>query len=370
MIRRLDTLDGITEKQFQNMVSEVDKAPIEFGRSESGKLKVAMFDAKSYEIEPFKEANKDLLSILPISAALDAKSAKLAEGCKIVCIFVNDRCDTETITKLAGYGVELIALRCAGFNNVDLVACRENGIDVVRVPAYSPHAVAEHTVALMLMLNRNLHRAYLRNRAGQFVLDGLVGFDMFGKTVGVVGTGKIGECVINILSGFGCNILAFDKFKNPSVEMLENVSYTDMSELEKRSDIITLHLPLTEESHHLINQSSIEKMKKGVMIINTSRGGLVDTTALIDGLKQEKIGSAGLDVYEEESGIFFHDISGKILHDEVFARLLTFGNVLVTSHQAFLTNEALSNIAVTTIKNISEFHQGRRGTELTNNVLS
>jgi D-lactate dehydrogenase len=239
---------------------------------------------------------------------------------------------------------------------------------VVRVPAYSPYAVAEHTVALMLMLNRRLHQAYQRNRTGYFVLEGLTGFDMRGKTVGVVGTGKIGQCTIDILLGLGCRVLAFDRFPNEEVARRENVQYAPLDELLSKSDIVTLHVPLLPETHHLINASTIKKMKVGVMLINTSRGGLVDTPALIRGLKSGKIGFAGLDVYEEEAGVFFHDITDKVLTDDVLARLMTFNNVVVTSHQAFLTHEALANIAETTFANIREFEEGKRGAELTNAV--
>ena len=266
-------------------------------------------------------------------------------------------------------GVQLIALRCAGFNNVDLRACQQQQINVVRVPAYSPYAVAEHTVALILMLNRRLHQAYLRNRAGYFVLDGLTGFDMRGKTVGVIGTGQIGRCLVDILLGFGCRVLAFDKFPNAELTDRPNVQYVDLDQALAESDIISLHVPLFPDTHHLVNTDSIAKMKDGVMLINTSRGGLVDTRALIDGLKSGKIGAAGLDVYEEEAGIFFNDLSVKVLTDDVLARLMTFNNVVVTSHQAFLTHEALANIADTTMMNLEEFAQGKRGAELTNAVM-
>ena len=261
-----------------------------------------------------------------------------------------------------------MALRCAGFNNVDLAACREHGLSVVRVPEYSPYAVAEHTVGLMLMLNRGLHRAYERNRAGYFVLEGLTGFDMRGKTVGVVGTGRIGRCTVDILLGFGCRVLAFDKYPSEELGRREGVEYVDLERVWAESDIISLHVPLFPETHHLVNPSTIAQMKDGVMLINTSRGGLVDTRALIEGLKTGKIGSAGLDVYEEEAGIFFHDMSDQVLSDDVLARLMTFRNVVVTSHQAFLTHEALGNIADTTLASIAEFENGKRGTDLTHAV--
>jgi D-lactate dehydrogenase len=239
---------------------------------------------------------------------------------------------------------------------------------VARVPAYSPNAVAEHTVGLMLMLNRRLHEAYIRNRAGNFVLDGLTGFDMHGKTAGVMGTGKIGQCTINILLGFGCRVLAFDKFPNPELSDRENVTYVQPEELLTQSDIVTLHVPLLPDTRHIINAEAIAKMRDGVMLINTSRGELVDTRALVQGLKSGKIGAAGLDVYEEEAGVFFHDLSHQVLTDDVLARLLTFNNVVVTSHQGFLTHEALSNIADTTLDSIGEFEQGKHGAALTNAV--
>ena len=368
LINKLQDLSGLNDSQYQQILKGLANVDSGNGKQDA-QPKVALFDAKTYDTDCFNLANKGTVELYPISVALDVNNAVLAKGCKVVCIFVNDKCDASAVEVLANVGVELIALRCAGFNNVDLAACEKHGISVVRVPEYSPHAVAEHTVALMLMLNRHLHKAYLRNRSGQFVLDGLVGFDMFGKTVGVLGTGKIGTCVIDILTGFGCNILAFDKYPNPKLLEQSNVKFTTLDEIEEKSDIITMHIPLTEESKHLINADSIKRMKKGVMLINTSRGGLVDTKALIEGLKQAHIGSAGLDVYEEEAGIFFHDISDQVLQDEVFARLLTFGNVLITSHQAFLTQEALSNIATTTLSNIEEYIGGKRMKALTNSVL-
>lgn len=340
------------------------------GEDEQGRLKIALYDAKSYDIHSFEGHNKGRYHLKALDCPLDSHTAELAKGFQVVCVFVNDNCDALTIKTLAERGVKLIALRCAGYNNVDLKACIEHNIDVVRVPAYSPHAVAEHTVALMLMLNRKLHRAYIRNSTGQFLLEGLVGFDMHGKTVGVIGTGKIGRCVIDILLGFGCKVLAFDKYPDQATGLRKHVSYTDMQTLERESDIITLHTPLTPDTQYLIDAESIDAMRKGVMLINTSRGALVDTKALIAGLKSEKIGSAGLDVYEEEADIFFHDISDEILDDDVFARLLTFNNVVITSHQAFLTREALSNIAQTTLSNIDEFCSGKRAKELTNIVTA
>jgi D-lactate dehydrogenase len=271
---------------------------------------------------------------------------------------VNDHVDAAVIARLRSLGVRLIALRCAGYNNVDLAAATKRGVTVVRVPGYSPHAVAEHTIALMLALNRKLHRAYNRVREGNFALDGLVGFDMHGKTVGVIGTGQIGTVVAQILTGFGCPTLAFDPFPNAICRSL-GVRYIELNELFAQADIITLHCPLTPDNKHLISDRAIARMKTGVMLINTSRGALLDTLPIIEALKSGKIGYLGLDVYEEEEEIFFEDRSGLILSDDVFARLLTFPNVLITGHQAFFTREALSNIAVTTIENITKFENNQ-----------
>ncbi len=368
LVDRLKSLDGLDEERYRRLAAELERRPSKVGYDEQGRLKVVMFDAKSYDIESFDQRNKGCCAFHYLPSPLSLHTAQAAGGSRVVCIFVNDTCDAPVVEMLASLGVELIALRCAGFSNVDLKACEQHGISVVRVPAYSPYAVAEHTVALMLMLNRRLHQAYQRNRAGYFVLEGLIGFDMRGKTVGVVGTGKIGQCVIDILLGFGCRILAFDKFPDDDLAARGNVQYVELDFLLRESDIITLHVPLFPETYHLVNQAAIEKMKDGAMLINTSRGKLVDTKALIGGLKSGKIGLAGLDVYEEEAGIFFHDISDKVLTDDVLARLLTFNNVVVTSHQAFLTREALANIADATLASIEEFERGRRGADLTNAV--
>ena len=365
LVDRIRSLEGLDEERFQRLTAELDRPAGRFGYDEGGRLKVALFDAKSYDIESFERRNDGRFAIHPIEASLNEATAPAAEGHKVVCIFVNDTCDAKVVKALAALGVELVALRCAGFNNVDLAACRERGLSVVRVPEYSPYAVAEHTVGLMLMLNRGLHRAYERNRAGYFVLEGLTGFDMRGKTVGVVGTGRIGRCTAAILLGFGCRVLAFDKYPNDEFGRREGVEYVALERLWADSDIISLHVPLLPETHHLVNPSTIAQMKRGVMLINTSRGGLVDARALVEGLKSGKIGSAGLDVYEEEAGIFFHDMSGQVLSDDVLARLMTFQNVVVTSHQAFLTHEALRNIADTTLASIAEFESGKRGAGLT-----
>ncbi len=367
---RARSVDGLDERRFKRLMAELAKPAAGRGYDDQGRLKIAMFDAKSYDVEAFDRRNDGRYAIQPIEVMLDHTTVRAADGFKVVCLFVNDTCDAPVVEALAAQGVQLIALRCAGYNNVDLKGCEEHGLSVARVPAYSPYAVAEFAVGLMLMLNRRLHQAYQRNRAGYFVLEGLTGFDMRGKTVGVVGTGKIGQCTIDVLLGFGCRILAFDKFPVEALAEREGVQYVELGQLLSESDIVTLHLPLMADTHHMINAASIEQMKDGVMLINTSRGGLVDTQALINGLKCGKIGWAGLDVYEEEEGIFFHDISGKVLTDDVLARLMTFHNVVVTSHQAFLTREALTNIADTTLATIEEFERGKRGAELTNAALA
>ena len=284
---RLTTVKGLDEHRFHRLTTELERVTAQPGYDDQGRLKVALFDAKSYDIKSFEDRNHERFAIHALRTSLTRETAYAAAGFRVVCIFVNDTCDAEVVEALASLGVELIALRCAGFNNVDLKACQQRNISVVRVPAYSPYAVAEHTVALMLMLNRQLHQAYQRNRAGYFVLEGLTGFDMRGKTVGVIGTGKIGQCTIEILLGFGCRILAFDKFPNPQLQTRDGVRYVELDELLRESDIITLHVPLFAETYHLIDAAAISQMKDGVMLINTSRGGLVDTRALIDGLKSQ-----------------------------------------------------------------------------------
>lgn len=321
-------------------------------------MKVAIFSAKTYDREFLSAANDSRHELRFFEPHLDAETAGLAMGFGAVCVFVNDQVDAAVIAILESLGVRLIALRCAGYNNVDLAAATKHGVTVVRVPAYSPHAVAEHTIALMLALNRKLHRAYNRVREGNFALDGLVGFDMQGKTVGVIGTGQIGTVVAQILTGFACPTLAFDPFPNGTCRSL-GVRYIELNELFAQADIITLHCPLTPENKHLISGPAIARMKTGVMLINTSRGALLDTVAIIEGLKSGKIGYLGLDVYEEEEEIFFEDRSGLILSDDVFARLLTFPNVIITGHQAFFTREALVNIAATTIDNITKFENNQ-----------
>jgi D-lactate dehydrogenase len=361
LLEELRALEGVDEDLFRRLSGELERARREFGYDEKGRLEVAVFDARSYDVESFDACNAGRFNLHYVSAPLGVDTAASANGCRAICIFVNDSADAPVIEDVAGRGVELIALRCAGFNNVDLAACEKHGVDVVRVPDYSPYAVAEHAVALMLMLNRRLHQAYVRNRTGAFVLDGLTGFDMRGKTVGVVGTGKIGRAAVEILLGFGCQILAFDQYPDESLAAREGVRYVDREELARESDIITLHVPLFPETHHLIDGNAIAQMKDGVMLVNTSRGGLVDTRALIEGLKSGKIGSAGLDVYEEEAGAFYRDLSTEVLTDDMLARLLTFPNVVVTSHQGFLTREALRAIAETTLASLAEFQRGKRG---------
>ena len=364
----LATYKGISAAAYQQIIEALEVQEESFGYNAKKQLKVTMFDARSYDIEAFNLESHSHIQAINIETSLNVVSAIQAKGCLAVCVFVNDDCSEPVIAKLAAYGVKLIALRCAGFNNVDLEACKKYNIDVVRVPEYSPHAVAEHTIALMMMLNRKLHQAYMRNRNGQYVLDGLVGFDMFGKTVGVIGVGKIGRCLINILLGFGCKVLAHDVNVDNTLQANPKVNFVSLDELLESSDIISLHAPLTQQTQHVIDEDALNKMKEKVMIINTSRGGLIDTKALVQGLKSGKIGSAGLDVYEEEASIFFHDKSGEVITDDVFARLTTFNNVVITSHQAFLTKEALSNIAHTTLASFAEFISGKRGKELSYSI--
>ena len=321
-------------------------------------VKVAVFSAKKYDREFLSAANASRHELRFFEPHLSEETAGLAAGFEAACVFVNDQVNAAVIATLRSLGVRLIALRCAGYNNVDLAAATKHGITVVRVPAYSPYAVAEHAIALMLALNRKVHRAYNRVREGNFALDGLVGFDMHGKTVGVIGTGQIGTVVAQILTGFGCPTLAFDPFPNATCRSV-GVRYVELNELFAQSDIITLHCPLTPENKYIVSDPAIAKMKKGVMLINTSRGALLDTLAIIQGLKSGKIGYVGLDVYEEEERIFFEDRSGLILSDDVFARLLTFPNVIITGHQAFFTREALLNIAATTMDNITRFENNQ-----------
>ncbi|MGI6279753.1 MAG: 2-hydroxyacid dehydrogenase [Acutalibacteraceae bacterium] len=314
---------------------------------------VAFFDTKTYDREAFENYKNEDINIKFFENKLNLDTVSMAAGCDAVCVFVNDTVDKFVIEKLAELGVGLIALRCAGYNNVDLNAAMGK-IKVVRVPAYSPHAVAEHTMGMILTLNRKLHRAYIRTRDHNFSLEGLTGFVLNDKTVGIIGTGKIGRCFADICKGFSMNILGFDP--QPSPEFCGK--YVSMEELFAGSDIISLHCPLTKENRHLINSVSISKMKKKVFIINTSRGRLIDTDSLIDGLKSGQVGAAGLDVYEEETEVFFEDFSDEIIKDDTLATLISMPNVLVTSHQAFLTYEALDEIAKTTMENLRRFFAG------------
>ncbi|HBB33787.1 MAG TPA: hydroxyacid dehydrogenase [Cyanobacteria bacterium UBA8803] len=321
-------------------------------------MKVAVFSTKSYDQKFLETANihynHELVFFEP---RLTYDTVALAAGFPAVCVFINDQLEDRTLQALASQGTKLIATRSAGFNHIDLNAAAHLGMTVVRVPAYSPYAVAEHTVGLILTLNRKIHRAYNRVRDGNFSLDGFMGFDLHGRTVGVVGTGKIGCIVAQILKGFGCELLAYDLYVNPHCEAL-GTTYVELSELFATSDIISLHCPLTPQTYHLINAEAIEHMKPGVMLINTSRGALVDTQAVIEGLKSRKIGYLGLDVYEQESELFFEDLSEEVIEDDIFERLLTFPNVLITGHQAFFTEDALKNIAETTLSNIKDFELG------------
>lgn len=312
-------------------------------------MKVAFFDTKPYDKQSFEKYETEDLKFKFFETKLNIDTAELAKGCDAVCIFVNDTADAAVIDRLYDLGIRLLALRCAGYNNVD-VKHAYGKIHIVRVPAYSPYAVAEHAMAMLLTSIRRIHKAYIRTKDFNFSLNGLTGFDLHGKTVGVIGTGKIGRVFIDICRGFGMKILAYDKF--PAED--SQVEYVTLDRLFAESDIISLHCPLTTETYHIIDKDSIEKMKKGVAIINTSRGALIDADALLEGIKSRKIGAACLDVYEEESDIFFEDFSGHIVDDDTLARLISMPNVIVTSHQAFLTEEALGNIAETTVNNINE----------------
>lgn len=322
-------------------------------------MKIAFFDTKSYDKEFFQAANRDFkFEIKFLETHLSLDTAIFAQGCEVACIFVNEKVDANLINELHRLGVKLIALRCAGYNNIDLKAAKGK-IEVVRVPDYSPYAVAEHAVGIMLTLNRKFHRAYNRTRDNNFNISGLLGFDMHGKTAGVIGLGKIGTVVVDILRGFGMKILTYD--------IMSNLANSDLPTIYRESDIITLHCPLTPENKHMIDEKALSQMKKGVMLINTGRGGLIDTKALIKNLKNKKVGAAGLDVYEEESRYFYEDFSFSFIDDDTLARLLTFPNVLITSHQAFFTHEALHNIAHTTLSNILDFSQNK---SLKNKVAS
>ncbi len=322
-------------------------------------MKIAFFDSKSYDETSFSQVNKQFgFDIKYFKGHLNFNNVALTKGVDVVCIFVNAIVNAEVIDELVNNGVKMIALRCAGYNNVDLKAAKDR-IKVVRVPAYSPYAVAEHTLALMLTLNRKTHRAYNRTREGNFALHGLMGFDMNGKTAGIIGTGKIAKLLIKTLCSMGLKVLAYDVYPDHEFAKQYQIEYTDLDNLYKNADIISLHCPLNKETEYIIDFDSINKMKDGVLIINTGRGKLIHTQALIEGLKSKRIGAAGLDVYEEESEYFFEDRSNRVMDDDILARLLSFSNVIVTSHQAFFTKEALANIAETTLLNIQDFADGK-----------
>ena len=318
-------------------------------------MKIAFFDAKPYDKSSFDKYGKEHgVAFKYFETKLNEDTVNLANGYDGVCAFVNDTVNAAVIDKLCDMGIKILALRCAGFNNVD-IKYAYGKIHVLRVPAYSPYAVAEHTMALLLTSIRRIHKAYIRSRDFNFSLAGLTGFDLYGKTVGVIGTGRIGRVFINICRGFGMNVLAYDKFPSAELENTDGVKYVELDELLKNSDIISLHCPLTDQTHHIIDGNSLSKCKNGVVILNTSRGALVDAEALLAAIKSRKVGAACLDVYEEESDLFFEDNSGHILEDDTLARLISMPNVIVTSHQAFLTEEALQNIAQTTVENIVDF---------------
>lgn len=329
-------------------------------------MKIMLFGTQPYDQQSFERIRKSYgFEMIYHRSHLNAKNVPLAQGADAVCVFVNDTVDAETVQGLSELGVRLIALRCAGFNNVDLQAAARCGIPVVRVPAYSPHAVAEYAVAMILSLNRKIHRAYWRTRDGNFSLHGLLGFDLYDKTAGIVGTGKIARPLIHILKGFGMEVVAYDIHPDDRYALAEGIEYVTLDELYRRADIISLHCPLTDTNRHMIDGKAIERMKPGVILINTGRGQLIDTAALIEGLKEKRIGAAGLDVYEEEAAYFYEDTSDRIMDDDVLARLLSFNNVIVTSHQAFFTREALDNIAQVTMQNIHDFFELKK---LTNQV--
>ena len=320
-------------------------------------MKIAFFSSKIYDKIYFNRYNT-YHELKCFENPLNAESVDLTNGYDGVCVFVNDQLNAEVIAQLAARNIKIIALRCAGFNNVDLQAAQKHGIAVVRVPAYSPHAVAEHAVALIMTLNRKTHKAYNRVREGNFSLERLTGFDLYGKTVGVVGTGKIGEAFAFIMKGFGCKVLAYDIHPNP-VLINAGIQFVELDELFAQSDIISLHCPLTPQTNRLINSESLEKMKPNTMLINTSRGGLIDTKAVINALKNGKLGYLGIDVYEQEADLFFNDFSESIIQDDMLMRLMSFPNVLITAHQGFFTEEALTQIAQVTLQNLANFEQGQ-----------
>lgn len=317
-------------------------------------MKVAVFSTKSYDKEYLDKANNNKHDLTYFEATLKPRTAKLAENFEVVCVFVNDVLSQEVIESLASNGIKLIVLRSAGFNNVDIQATHNHGIKVLRVPEYSPSAVAEHAVALILTLNRKTHKAYNRVREGNFSIERLAGFELAGKTVGIIGTGRIGGVFAGIMKGFGCKIIAYDKFPNDALKA-RDVAYHALDDVFKESDIISLHCPLTPETQRIINKDSLALMKKGSMLINTSRGKLIDTEAAIDALREGQLGYLGIDVYEQEEKLFFKDLSEIIIPDDKISLLMSFPNVLVTSHQAYFTDNALTQIANTTIQNINDF---------------
>jgi D-lactate dehydrogenase len=321
-------------------------------------MKIAFFSTQPYDREYFERYNT-LHKIKFYQAQLNEETADLAKGYDAVCAFVNDQLNATVIQALAQNGIKIIAQRCAGFNNVDIAAAREHKIAVVRVPAYSPHAVAEHALALIMTLNRKTHKAYNRVREGNFSLDRLIGFDLYGKTVGVIGTGKIGQCFAHIMVGLGCRVLAFDIIANKELEAA-GVEYLPLMDVLEQSNIVSLHCPLTEQTTHLINTHTLSLMKDGAMLINTSRGALINTKAAIAALKKGKLGYLGIDVYEQEEKLFFHDLSENIIEDDDIMRLMSFSNVLITAHQGFLTDEALTQIALVTLQNIADFEAGKK----------
>lgn len=322
-------------------------------------VKIACFDAKNYDMEFLDRENKNYgYEIKYFPVRLSADTVELTKGYNTLCLFVNDAISAKVIDRIYENGVQLIAMRCAGYNNVDLHSAFKR-VHVVRVPEYSPHAVAEHAAALILALNRKVHKAYNRVRDHNFSIAGLMGFDMYGKTAGIIGTGRIGKAMCEILHGFGMKILAYDLYPDSTLTLSCGVEYVELKELYRRSDIISIHCPLTKNNFHLINSDAVEQMKQGVILINTSRGQLLDTAALVDGLKNGRIGSAGLDVYEEESEYFFEDKSDEIMLDDLLARLTSFNNVIITSHQGFFTEEALANIAATTLRNIADYYENK-----------
>ncbi|WP_188370699.1 2-hydroxyacid dehydrogenase [Muriicola marianensis] len=329
-------------------------------------MKVAVFSTKPYDQEYFDRfADKGQLQFTYFDSPLNKDTANLATGFEVICVFVNDKVDRETVSQLAELGVRLIALRCAGYNNVDLDAAKEKGIRLVRVPAYSPEAVAEHALALILTLNRKTHKAYNRVREGNFSLNKLMGFNLHRKTVGVIGTGKIGATFCRIMKGMGCKVLAFDLY--PSQKLIEEgIQFGSIDEVFQQADIISLHCPLNPDTKHMINRESLSKMKQGIMIINTSRGALINTPDILEGLASKKVGFLGIDVYEQEENLFFKDLSEMIIEDDLILRLISYPNVLITSHQAYFTREAMEEITHTTIDNIREYADGEK---LTNEVI-